>query len=192
MRLVLVLLFAILSLQAFAESNDDVLHLEAEKKGIKLSEEDKKVLRIGEISTVRYVTGGLLGTYPVGLGIGHAIQGRYRDTGYIFTAGELASAGVVIVGALGCLSRPDTSNGTWECSNVDEFLIVGGIVSYIGFRIWEIVDVWAVPPFHNKKFRNLKDYIEKSETKPQVKSSLDLVPVISPRMGQGLGPRFVF
>lgn len=46
---------------------------DAQIKGIDLNEQDKKILEIGEITTARYVTGGILRTYPLGLAIGHAI-----------------------------------------------------------------------------------------------------------------------
>lgn len=68
---------------------DSTLIYDAKKKGIDLTDKDKEILEIGEISTVSYVVGGVLGTYPVGLGIGHAIQGRWSQKGWIFTAGEL-------------------------------------------------------------------------------------------------------
>ncbi len=43
----------------------------------------------GRIGVERYVAGGVVGT-TLGLGIGHAIQGRYwRDYGWAFTAGEI-------------------------------------------------------------------------------------------------------
>ncbi len=189
MRLLFVIISTLFSFQAFSS---ELLYLEAQKKGITLSEEDKKILKTGEISTLRYVTGGILGTYPIGLGIGHAIQGRYDDMGYIFTLGEVVSAGVFIAGVLGCLTRPDTSEGSWKCSDLDSGLIITGGAAYFGFRIWEAIDVWSVPPMHNHKFRSLKEYIEKTEAKPQVKSSLDLVPVYSPDMGQGFGLKFIF
>ena len=43
----------------------------------------------GRIAVGRYVAGGVVGT-TLGLGIGHALQGRYwRDYGWAFTAGEI-------------------------------------------------------------------------------------------------------
>src|SRR5205085_907677 len=63
-----------------------------------LTDYDRKVLQIGEISDTRYVLGGVIGTYPIGLGLGHAIQGRYMDRGWIFTVGELGSLAVVLAG----------------------------------------------------------------------------------------------
>ena len=192
----LINLFAIfLSFEAFAGSE---LIYDAQKKNLELTEKDKSTLEIGEISTARYVTGGILGTYPIGFGVGHAIQNRWSDKGYIFTWGELGSLGAVVVGAVGCMNRvaedaaDDDDDDEWSCSGLDTALIVGGAIGFIGFRIWEIVDVWAAPPSHNKKYKELKKYIETTEAKPVIKSSLDLVPIVNPRFGQGLGLKFVF
>lgn len=166
---------------------------EAEKKGISLTEQDKRVLEIGEISDTRYIVGGILGTYPIGLGVGHAIQGRWSDKGWIFTAGELGAATVFVIGALGCVSDELNSglNGKDDCKGLNEAMVVTGIVGYIGFRIWEIVDVWSVPPSHNRKVRDLQHYIQKTPAK-EVKTSLHLVPLYNPKMGQGVGLRFIF
>lgn len=76
----------------------------ASSKGIQLREGDAvQFLDDGEVSTPRYIIGGILGTYPIGFGIGHAIQGRYSDRGWIFTATEAASLAVVIAGVGECL-----------------------------------------------------------------------------------------
>jgi hypothetical protein len=175
---------------------DSTLTYEAEKKGIKLTEKDREALEIGEISTARYIIGGVLGTYPIGLGLGHAVQNRWSEQGWKFTAGELASLGLVIGGALGCADDAveDAANNEDEvnCSDLESAIIITGIVGYIGFRIWEAVDVWVMPPGHNRKVKELKEYINKEQA-PAVKSSLYLVPVLNPRIGgQGLGLTYTF
>jgi hypothetical protein len=183
-RFLFSVLILIISCEAF--SNSELIY-EAQKKEIKLTDKDKAILEMGEISTARYITGGILGTYPFGLGIGHAIQGRWSEDGQIFTFGELASVGVVIGGALSCLYK--SGDEDWSCSSFEQTLIVLGALGFIGLRIWEIVDVWAVPPSHNSKFNKLKKYINESK---QTKASLDLVPVFSPSMGQGVGFKYTF
>ncbi len=182
----LCLLLGLLSLNAVATST---LVYEAEKKGITLSENDQKVIDIGEISTSRYIIGGVLGTYPIGLGVGHAVQGRWLQGGWIFTAGELGSIALAVAGLAGCIDNTFSSD---DCSGGESSLIIAGVFGYVGFRIWEIIDVWAVPPGHNKKFRELKDYIEKAPAKPEPKASLDLVPLFRPGMGNGLALRLNF
>lgn len=188
MRILLVL-FCLFSLNVGAET----LIYEAQKKGINLTEKDQEILEIGEISQTRYIIGGILGTYPIGLGVGHAVQGRWSQKGWIFTAGELGSIGVLLVGALGCVNNEADNgfNGKDDCSDLNKALIVTGAISYIGFRIWEAVDVWVAPHGHNKKVRELKDYINKAEI-PPVKSSLNLVPLVIPKMGQGIGLTYIF
>lgn len=177
---------------SFAVLADSELIYEAKKKNIELTKKDKTTLEIGEISTTRYIIGGVLGTYPLGLGIGHAVQGRWDEDGQIFTWGELGSIAVVIAGAIGCVNEKTDGDDDWSCSSLDQTLIVAGAIGFVGFRIWEIVDVWAAPPFQNNKYRSLKKYINETKTPPLTKSSLDLVPVISPRFGQGLGLKFTF
>jgi len=186
--LILALLFCS---QIFASS---ILVYEANKKGIDLSDKDKETLEIGEISTARYVVGGVLGTYPLGLGIGHAIQGRWSQKGWIFTTGQLVSATAAVVGIVGCAGNEleNGFNDKDDCSAVNETLVVAGILGYFGFRIWEIVDVWATPPSHNKKVKELQDYIEKAPTKA-VKSSLYFSPIYNKQQnGTGLGLTYTF
>lgn len=178
------LLIVLLSFSAFADST---LIYEAEKKGIDLTENDKKVMEVGEISTARYVTGGILGTYPIGFGVGHAIQGRWTQGGWIFTAGEVGAVAMIVAGLSSCID-----NSFDECSGGESSLIVMGALGFVGLRIWEIIDVWAVPPGHNKKYRELKNYIEKTPAKPEAKTSLDLVPLMKPGMGNGLALRLNF
>lgn len=115
-----------------------------------LSEDDRRILERGEISTTRYVVGGVLGTYPLGFGIGHAIQERYSDRGWIFTVGELGSIVVAAAGMGDCVTNWSSSG---SCNGGLFFL---GIFSFVGFRIWEIIDLWAVPPELNERYRELK------------------------------------
>jgi hypothetical protein len=183
----------LLSLFSFPLCADSTTIYEAEKKAITLTEQDKRILEIGEISDTRYIVGGILGTYPLGLGIGHAIQGRWSDKGWIFTAGELGAATVFMIGALGCVSDELNNglNGKDDCRGLNEAMVVTGLVGYIGFRIWEIVDVWSVPPAHNRKVRELQNYIQQKPAK-EVKTSLHLVPILNSQMGQGVGLRLIF
>lgn len=180
------LILVFLSLNAFADST---LIYDAEKKGINLTDNDKKVLEVGEISTARYVTGGILGTYPIGFGVGHAIQGRWTQGGWIFTAGELGSLAAVVGGIAGCVDNTFRND---HCSGLESTLIVTGIIGFVGFRIWEIVDVWAAPPGMNKKYNELKNYIEKEPAKPEPKTSLDLVPIMKQGFGNGVALRLNF
>ncbi|MFQ5788519.1 MAG: hypothetical protein ACE5H1_11135, partial [Thermodesulfobacteriota bacterium] len=120
-----------------------------------LSENDRRIMEIGEIGHSSYVWGGVVGTWP-GLGIGHAIQGRYFSRGWIFTVGEIASAVLAVQGR-------DYSDDSCEPGNPDNCsessisdLYMLGAVGVTAFRIWEIIDVWAAPPEHNRKYHQIK------------------------------------
>lgn len=92
------------------------------------------------ISTTRYVTGGILSIYP-GFGIGHAVQGRWAEKGWIFTTGESISATIAVIGLGECGISSGISSGR-DCSGKDKILV--GTVGFIGFKIWEIVDAWIL------------------------------------------------
>jgi hypothetical protein len=92
------------------------------------------------VPTGKYVTGGVIGSI-FGFGIGHAIQGRYADKGWIFTATEVA--GVGLAAAANCKTeKDDYGDDKWTCKNGSGLYAIGvGVV--LGFHIWEIVDLWA-------------------------------------------------
>lgn len=79
-------------------------------------------------SVSKYIAGGLLGVWP-GFGVGHAIQGRYFDSGWIYTAGE---AGALLAGYYGCKNTRDAGGG---CALLPSFI-------FMGFKITEIYSVW--------------------------------------------------
>ncbi|UYL09615.1 hypothetical protein B9G69_003390 [Bdellovibrio sp. SKB1291214] len=93
------------------------------------------------VETGKYITGGVL-TSAVGFGIGHGIQGRYAEKGWIFTATETAGLAMVVAGAASCDDEVQ-ANGSkkWKCDN--DGLILAGFGVWIGFHVWEIVDAWT-------------------------------------------------
>lgn len=115
-----------------------------------LSLEDQKIWEMGEIPSERYMVGGITGSL-VGFGIGHAIQGRYQDKGWFFTAGEL---GAILVASAGLRTCVNDITFYREC-NSTTFLV--GSFAFLGFRIWEVVDLWAGPPHHNKRYQKIKN-----------------------------------
>ena len=94
------------------------------------------------ISQARYVVGGILGTV-LGLGIGHAVNGQYLERGRIFTTGELTSLGVVLASGMTLALSVAAQQPVWQ--GVSGAMFVGGAVAYLGFRIWEAIDVWYSP-----------------------------------------------
>ena len=85
-----------------------------------------------------YELGGVVGTI-FGHGIGHAVQGRYKDKGWIFTLGQIVGTGLIVNG----LIQDDS-----------DYLIVGASSSLIS-RLTEILDVWGNP---NNSFGSREDY----------------------------------
>jgi hypothetical protein len=54
-----------------------------------------------KMSKLTYAVGGVIGTYP-GYGLGHLIQGRWQESGWKFTAGELAGVSLIGLGLAQC------------------------------------------------------------------------------------------
>ena len=118
-----------------------------------LTLEERHLLEDGEISDASYVGGGLLSLVP-GFGLGQAVQGRWSDRGWIFTLGETAAMGLLIYG----ISKDDCFLKLEACHDDDDGVgeFVAGALAYTGFRVWEIIDAWAVPPMHNRRVRELR------------------------------------
>jgi len=117
---------------------------------LELTEEQQDLLARGEIPKGKWIAGGIV-AYVVGFGIGHAVQDRYSDRGWIFTVGEVGSLASIVYG-FSVLTR-DVESGRWERGGG---YIVGGIIGMAAFRVWEVVDAWVAPPLHNKKVRGLR------------------------------------
>lgn len=126
-------------LQKMLDSNENAL----------LSAEDQEVLRKGRIEQTPYLLGGTVGTL-VGFGTGHAIQDRYMDRGWIFTAGELASALVFTAGSMKCTDTESEGN----CTKTNSAIL--GAIAFVGFKIWEIIDLWGTPPLQNRKYDEVR------------------------------------
>lgn len=124
-----------------------------------LGPDERDILDRGEISQGQYIGGGIVATL-VGFGIGHAIQSRYQDPGWIFTTGELGSAALVGVGGISCVISVMEGNHT--CETGAAIMIIGSL-GFAGFRVWEALDAWITPPWLNKRYHELKQRIGISE-----------------------------
>ena len=143
-----------------------------------ISDEDKKIIEQGPISDGRYYGGAALGTY-IGFGVGHAIQGRYQDKGWIFTAGQVGSLFVAATGITKCLFDSDTYKEDNSCSNTQLQIGVWGLIIFKG---WEIFDLWYTPYKINQRYKELSE----------VKNDSVTVNIIHNSDRIGLGLTFLF
>ncbi|MGE0761708.1 MAG: hypothetical protein AB7N80_00375 [Bdellovibrionales bacterium] len=127
------------------------------REPLMLTAEEQRTLSQGEISTAAHIIGGVIGTYP-GFGLGHAIQGRYSEKGWIFTVGELGSLAVLMAGLEDCVlvfSEDDDE----ECDRKAGLVAIGAL-GYMGFHLWEIFDVWWGPYDHNNRYRLIRSRVD--------------------------------
>jgi hypothetical protein len=143
-----------------------------------LTPEDQDLLERGEISDLEYLGGGAA-SILWGFGIGHAIQGRWHDTGWMFSLGEPLALGVLFVGLASAISCDSSVS---SCSNNrGEALLIAGALGFGGLRIWEVVDAFVVPPGDNQRVRAL--HMQLGDRAPQYGR---LTPFVAPR-GDGGG-----
>ena len=99
------------------------------------------------IKSELYLSGAVVGSF-VPFGIGHAIQGRYKEIGWVFTLSELASVAVIAGGltwATIATSRhyAATKGPSMYIPAGSLALLIAGAIAAGGFRIWEIIDLWV-------------------------------------------------
>ena len=138
--------------------------------------------------TFRYLTGGLLGTF-VGFGLGHALQGRYGDYGWVFTTTQLtgiaismASLSIVVILAASTAKRNLDEPRTKRQRKADKEIEVAKVITAIGAvtfgisRLFEMVHVWmpSTPPDRKYVKRKAVHYLA-SRTEP----TLSVAPLLS-------------
>ena len=112
---------------------------------------EDNISQISQQKTIKnkiYIGGGITASL-FGFGIGHYIQGRYLEKGWIFTLLDVG----IIAGAYAFLRNwPDNTIVINGDPNIFTFclLAVG-----IGFRVWQTIDAWWLPD-HYKVVRNIK------------------------------------
>jgi hypothetical protein len=119
---------------------------------VQLTAEEHQLLAEGGISLGQHA-GGVAANWLFGFGIGQAIQGRWSDTGWIFTLGEAAGITLIVAGAV---------RSCFGCEGGDNdgaALVIGGAIGYVAFHIWSIVDAATGPANHNRKVRALKQRV---------------------------------
>ncbi len=157
--------FLLLTLLCFgrAQASTELdLLAKAKEQGIQLTEDERMMLKSRAPTKETYVIGGIVGTYP-GFGLGHAIQGRWTDTGWIYTVGEVTSLVVAGAGIVNCVNDGADDN---DCNSS---AITIGLTAYVGFKIAEIFDVWIGGARHRERYQKLKNRIE-PEPEPKTSS----------------------
>lgn len=142
---------------------------------VPLTLEERDLLDQGEISDGARTGGAALNAW-LGLGLGQAIQGRYGETGWIFTVGELGTAAGVVFGTLHayrCFKYEP------ECRDLRGvyWATLGGL-GFMLFRIWSISDALSGPRRHNLRVRELR---------ARIGYSTQLAPYVAPHGGGAVG-----
>ena len=113
----------------------------------------------------RYVGGAIISTLS-GFGIGHAIQGRYWERGWIFTLGGTLAWGGFVYFAYSFFDEfflKDTITSALNKEEVswfnDDAKTMAGwalacLVAYVGVRVWETVDAWTFPSHYRVSERS--------------------------------------
>lgn len=121
---------------------------------VQLTLDEQFLLERGYISDGQQVGGTVVAIF-FGFGVGHAVQGRFMERGYLFAIGDAVMAAVMINGMAKlyyCVYN--------DCSRAEEdsmirWLVIGSIGGGI-VRTWEVVDAAVGPTTHNRKLRDLE------------------------------------
>ena len=121
-----------------------------------LSQEDRLILDEGEISDGQW-GGGVLASVALGFGTGQAVQGRWHDTGWIFTLGETVSIVAFVV------ALPSAFSECFDCGPSHQHdqdraadVLIGSLIVFAGLHIWEVGDAAIGPSVHNQRYREVR------------------------------------
>ena len=116
-----------------------------------LDDNDRAVLEHGEISDGQ-TTGGGIAAILLGFGIGQAIEGRWLERGWMFTAVDTGALALEIGGIIETFSRGCDRS----CQNRGLAMAgVGGALE-LGSRILQSWDAFVAPEAHNRRVRELR------------------------------------
>jgi hypothetical protein len=154
---------------------------------ITLSPEELKVFNIGPLSDARYITGGTLGTV-IGFGMGHVVQGRWQDKGWIFSAGQSFSLVMAAGATVSCISDSLFDNFSEQDGSGSVCILANiALAGFFGLKVWEIIDLWHGGSVQRTEFKRLK--LKMGLNAPEI--SYKLVPMFaSNNVGLGLNIRF--
>ena len=105
--------------------------------GVNLSD---SVSHTKTMTNAQYIAGGVVSIFA-SFGIGQAIQGRWSESGWIFTVGQAIVVGGIVttsVVLVDSITSKKFSTGA---------LVGYGLFGLAGFAlwIWELVDTWSLP-----------------------------------------------
>lgn len=132
-----------------------------------VSPSERAVLARGEYSTGAIVGGAVLSVFP-GFGIGQAVQGRWKSTGWLFATGEAASIVVALT-----FAAADEEHGAQDSS----WQFKAAVASWLIIRIGETVDAIATPLRHNARYRRARTKADE----------LGVTSYVVPTRGGGIG-----
>jgi hypothetical protein len=127
---------------------------------VQLTVDEQYLLERGFISEGQHIGGGVAALF-LGFGAGQAVQGRWGEKGWIFTVGEGASIVLMFYGlakAVDCDSGYYSDDYYYDNDCEDNYvgLMVGSLLAFSVFRVWETIDAFTAPPAHNRKVRQLR------------------------------------
>lgn len=102
--------------------------------------------------------GAVVGTLT-GFGIGHALQGRYRASGWKWTLGEVATLGTTFVVSHNECSTRASSEPNAEPTTCSSAWPSVAILGWLGFRVWQAVDLFTNDPRSQYGFWLLPDRV---------------------------------
>jgi hypothetical protein len=146
---------------------------------ITITTEEQDLLDRGEITDGQQIGGGLAALF-FGLGVGQAVEGRWRDTGWIFSFGEPLAIGVAIAGMVDSVERCPLDGRCNRPSSRATTMILGGLLAFTGLHVWEVVDAFVAPARHNRKLRALRERLGYPPPGQYI-----LRPYLAPAGGQG-------
>jgi hypothetical protein len=122
----------------------------AEQHKAPLSPEDQKILDEDQKMGGNYSASDLLGA--IGFGLGHVAQDRWRERGWIFTAGETLTLGFAVNDLIKC----GTNNSRTPDPSCSQAAWFGA--GFLGFKIWEVIDLAVAADAHDRRLEELKSW----------------------------------
>lgn len=117
-----------------------------------LSQEDRQILDDGEVSDGQW-GGGVLASVALGFGTGQAVQGRWHDTGWIFTLGETASIVTFVVTLPSAFNDGFADGPRSHAQDRAAEVMIGSLIVFAGLHVWEVADAAVGPSVHNQRYR---------------------------------------